>query len=107
MSRKVATIDSAPISGGRSAATRLRKTHGESRKRSGKAMSSARARSEETCSPISGPTTSGPPSFTPSPPSFARSRSATSSSSIPSRNAPTTIVWRPSRETNAGLRVSM
>ena len=55
MPRKAATIASAPMSGGMSAATTPRKTHSDSRNRIGKAISSARARSSETCEPISGP----------------------------------------------------
>ena len=50
-----------PTASGSSAATRLRKTKNESRKRIGKASSSARAMSSETCSPTCSPASSPPP----------------------------------------------
>ena len=53
-----------PTASGSSAATTPRKTISETRNSSGKASSSARARSSCTCSPACSPITSGPPSAT-------------------------------------------
>ena len=55
-------IVAAPTASGSSAATRLRKTKNESRKRIGNASSSARAMSSETCSPTCSWASSPPPS---------------------------------------------
>ena len=53
-----------PTNSGRSAATSPRKTTSETRNRSGKASSSARARSSSTCAPACSLISSGPPSVT-------------------------------------------
>ena len=68
-----------PTASGSSAATRLRKTKNDSRKRIGNASSSARAMSSETCSPTCSPASSPPPTVTPG----MRSRRSCTRSSAP------------------------
>ena len=69
-----------PTASGSSAATTLRNTNSDSRKRIGKASSSARAMSSDTCSPTWSRAMSLPPSVTPG---MRSSRGWTSSSTPP------------------------
>ena len=90
-----------PTNSGSSAAIAPRKTISVSRKSSGKASSSAFARSSETWSPTTGPATAPPPTSTPGMPSSACSiRAPASSPSAPERRKTATKLERPSRETN-------
>ena len=67
-----------PTASGSSAATTLRNTNSDSRKRIGKASSSARAMSFDTCSPTWSRAISLPPIVTPGmASSFGRTRSST------------------------------
>ena len=81
---KVVMIVVPPTSTGSSAATTLRKTTSESRKSSGKASISARARSCSTCSPTWVKASWPPPAVTPG----SRSTRAWSSSASASSSAP-------------------
>ena len=67
-------IDPSPTSGGSSAATTPRNTQNESRNTSGKAISSARLRSDSTVSATWRPATAGPPRITPGSSANASSR---------------------------------
>jgi hypothetical protein len=89
--RKVSTIARPPMSGGSSAATRLRKNHSESRNSSGSASNSARARSLPTVLPTSCCATADPPTFTPGCPlKAAITRSAVFDSSAVRFSQPST-----------------
>ncbi len=93
MARNEPKITTAPISDGRSAATKPRKTHSESRKMIGNASISARARSSPMIEPTCSPTTATPPretfgSFASSSP-MRDAASSTASSPIGAKNAAT------------------
>jgi hypothetical protein len=87
MSRNVESTVVMPMASGSSAAIRPRKTTSETRKSSGKASSSARARSSCTWVPTCSPMTSGPPTTTPG---CSSSRSTTGSESASLRSVTAT-----------------
>jgi hypothetical protein len=105
--RNVPKIVRTPTNSGRRAAITPRNTQSDSTKRIGNARSSARARSAPTCSPIAGPDSAAPPTWTPSPPSSRSWRSSAASSASASGRKPASTAARlPSVDRTVAVRAT-